>query len=67
VQRFREILADEPEGAAVITDSDMLESYNSCWLNQFTGHSKLALRPSTTEQVSLLLSNLVLYFGFSLV
>eukprot|EP00737_Agarophyton_chilense_P003327 gb/GEZJ01003883.1/.p1 GENE.gb/GEZJ01003883.1/~~gb/GEZJ01003883.1/.p1 ORF type:complete len:507 (-),score=56.91 gb/GEZJ01003883.1/:715-2235(-) len=45
---FREMLGN----SAVITNQDDLEPYNVDWMNRFQGSSTVALKPSTTEQVS---------------
>jgi FAD/FMN-containing dehydrogenase len=51
VDFFKQIL---PTG--VVTDSDQLERYNADWLNQWHGNSQVVLKPSTTQQVSHILS-----------
>ena len=40
---------------SVVQDDDALSTYNKDWLNQYTGASALALRPSTTEDVATIL------------
>lgn len=45
---FKEILGE----TGVLTDSDCLDSYNSDWLGQYVGKSKIVLRPNTTQQIS---------------
>ena len=52
VSKFREIV-NEADG--VVTDESELRAVNTDWTNTWTGQSKLLLRPSTTEQVSLIL------------
>ncbi|GFR44054.1 hypothetical protein Agub_g5214 [Astrephomene gubernaculifera] len=42
--------------SGVITDPDALEPFNRDWQKKYFGHSKVALRPKTTEQVAELLS-----------
>lgn len=49
---FRNILGD----TGLITDESSLEAYNHDWMGKYTGASKLALRPKTTEQVSKILA-----------
>lgn len=44
---FRGVLG--PTG--VITDPTTLEGYNRDWMRKYEGHSRVALRPTTTEQV----------------
>ena len=41
--------------ANVITDPEELAPLNRDWTNQFTGHSRVALRPANTREVSLVL------------
>ncbi|KAG2498528.1 hypothetical protein HYH03_003778 [Edaphochlamys debaryana] len=38
--------------SGVVTDSDALEPYNRDWQKKYEGHSRVALRPRTTEQVA---------------
>ena len=54
VQTFKSLLKDE---AAVITDSDALKTYNTDWLKHYTGTSRIALRPKTTDQVAAVLQH----------
>ncbi|KAK3279205.1 D-2-hydroxyglutarate dehydrogenase, mitochondrial [Cymbomonas tetramitiformis] len=49
---FRNTLGD----TGLITDESSLEAYNHDWMGKYTGTSKLALRPKTTEQVSEILA-----------
>ena len=39
-----------------MTDADALAAYNTDWMCKWRGHSTLALRPSSTEEVSQILS-----------
>ncbi|KAF9586014.1 hypothetical protein BGW38_010408 [Lunasporangiospora selenospora] len=41
--------------SSIVQDEDNLSNYNIDWLKRYQGHSKLVLKPSTTEQVSKLL------------
>ena len=41
----------------VVTDETDLESFNRDWMKKFSGSSKLALRPKTTQQVSQILKH----------
>ena len=41
----------------VITDSDDLQKFNEDWLGKWNGSATVALLPSTTEEVSLLLAH----------
>lgn len=36
----------------MVTDEDLLEDHNSCWQKRWLGHSKVALFPTNTDQVS---------------
>jgi len=40
---------------ALVTDQDELTIHNTDWTKKFQGHSKLMLKPSTTEEVSAIL------------
>lgn len=40
---------------SIVTDSEQLAPYNNDWMRKYEGYSKLALKPSTTEQVSKIL------------
>ena len=53
VQHFASIVG----GANVITDADALESYNTDWLRQYHGASRLALRPGSTAEVSQIIAH----------
>jgi len=48
---FRQVLSP----AAVVTDKDELQQYNVDWMKKYRGHSRLALKPKTTGQVSAIL------------
>ncbi|KAI8477357.1 MAG: hypothetical protein J3K34DRAFT_453004 [Monoraphidium minutum] len=52
VAYFRGVLGER----GVITDPDALEPYNSDWMRKYSGRSRLALRPATTDQVSRILA-----------
>lgn len=59
---YREVSEDDKRFFAevvgpdhVITEEDDLSALNTDWMNKFTGGSKLALRPRTTEEVSRIL------------
>lgn len=54
VSTFRAILGEDAD-SGVVTDVDDLAQYNTDWLRQYHGKSRLALRPRTTEQVSSIL------------
>ena len=54
IATFREILGDDA-GSGLVTDADDLAQYNTDWLRQYHGNSRLALRPRKTEQVSAIL------------
>lgn len=41
----------------VVTSVEELAPYNTDWMRKYHGHSQLALRPSTSEQVSQILSH----------
>ena len=43
--------------ANVITDPDALEKYNVDWMSKYRGHSRLALRPASTSEVSAILAH----------
>ncbi|CAK0772713.1 hypothetical protein CVIRNUC_003992 [Coccomyxa viridis] len=49
---FRDVLGD----SNVITDIDALQPLNEDWMGKYSGKSKLALRPKSTEQVSKVLA-----------
>lgn len=53
IQHFKAVLGDE--GNAVEANQEALEPYNRDWMGIYKGHSKLLLRPGTTEQVSAIL------------
>jgi len=38
--------------SGVVTDAQDLERFNSDWTGEFRGHSKLAVRPASTEEVA---------------
>ena len=40
-----------------VTDADALEQYNTDWMRKYRGNSKLALRPSSTAEVSAILAH----------
>lgn len=42
--------------ANVITEPDALENFNTDWMRKYVGHSKMALRPGSTEEVSKVLA-----------
>lgn len=57
VDHFKSILGDD---AAVIDGvtkdaSDDIEAYNKDWMNKYRGHTKLVVRPKSTEEVSKIL------------
>jgi hypothetical protein len=54
VAHFRAIIGDD---AGVVTDADLLDTMNEDWQQLCKGHSKLALRPRSTEQVSAILKH----------
>jgi hypothetical protein len=49
---FEEILTKD----RILTDSQELGVYNSDWMKKYKGNSPIALFPTTTEQVSKILS-----------
>eukprot|EP01129_Flabellula_baltica_P004848 TRINITY_DN1720_c0_g1_i2.p1 TRINITY_DN1720_c0_g1~~TRINITY_DN1720_c0_g1_i2.p1 ORF type:complete len:507 (-),score=130.45 TRINITY_DN1720_c0_g1_i2:899-2419(-) len=49
---FKRILGEKN----VITDSFSLENYNKCWMGKYEGHSRVALLPQDTQQVSQILA-----------
>lgn len=56
MQHFRNILANEPESALIYNSPDDIDPYNSDWMRKYRGQTSLVLRPSTTQQVSSILS-----------
>jgi FAD/FMN-containing dehydrogenase len=53
--QFKKIFgSDSTHG--VVTDQETLASMNVDWMRKYKGHSKLALQPTTTEQVSAILA-----------
>lgn len=57
VNHFKSILGDD---AAVIDGvtkdaTDDIEAYNKDWMNKYRGHTKLVVRPKSTEEVSKIL------------
>lgn len=52
IEYFQDVVS--PSG--VITDSSELEFYNEDWLKKCKGHSKVALLPRSTDEVSALLA-----------
>ena len=53
VQHFASVVG----GSNVITDEEALAPYNTDWMRQFHGASRIALRPSSTEEISQILSH----------
>nr|XP_039266939.1 D-2-hydroxyglutarate dehydrogenase, mitochondrial-like [Styela clava] len=51
IRIFESILGEQ----RVITDENVIESYNVDWLNTVRGQSKVLLKPKTTEEVSKIL------------
>jgi len=51
VQAFEAMIGSK----ALVTDQDELTIHNTDWTKKFQGHSKLMLKPSTTEEVSAIL------------
>lgn len=41
----------------VVTEAADLENYNTDWMRKYVGHSKVALRPGSTEEVSKILAH----------
>jgi len=52
IAHFRRVVGE----VGVVTDADALAAYNTDWMCKWRGHSTLALRPSSTEEVSQILS-----------
>lgn len=58
VASFRAILGDNPSAVidGVSSDaSDDIAPFNADWMNKYRGHTKLVLKPESTEQVSKIL------------
>ena len=53
VQHFSSIVG----ASNMVTDEDGLAAYNTDWMGQYRGSSRLALRPASTEQVSRILEH----------
>eukprot|EP00879_Flechtneria_rotunda_P021087 GHRR01022215.1.p1 GENE.GHRR01022215.1~~GHRR01022215.1.p1 ORF type:complete len:274 (+),score=54.17 GHRR01022215.1:238-1059(+) len=49
---FKEVLGDR----GVVQDETALEAMNRDWMGKYSGHSKVALKPTITDQVSRLLA-----------
>lgn len=54
VQHFKAILGDDGAVIDGVTKdaTDDIEAYNKDWMNKYRGHTKLVVRPKTTEEVS---------------
>lgn len=55
VQKFKEILGDGPSAVidGVTADApDDIEPFNLDWMRKYRGHTKLVLKPKTTQEVS---------------
>ena len=57
VQHFKSILGDDAAVIDGVTQdaTDDIEAYNKDWMNKYRGHTKLVLRPKSTEEVSQIL------------
>lgn len=43
--------------ANVVTEADALQAFNTDWMRKYVGHSKVALRPGSTDDVSKILAH----------
>lgn len=50
-------MLDDNDGAAVVTDADQVRQMNCDWMGRWEGEGTVAIRPSTTEQVSAVLEH----------
>lgn len=58
VSYFKELLGSSTAVIDAVTDaaaSEDVEAYNSDWMRKYRGHSKLVLKPASTEEVSKIL------------
>ncbi|KAL6706289.1 D-lactate ferricytochrome c oxidoreductase [Coniothyrium glycines] len=57
VKYFKELLGSDSAVIDGVTKdaSDDIEAFNSDWMRKFRGHTKVVLKPSTTEEVSKIL------------
>ncbi|KPI34968.1 putative D-lactate dehydrogenase mitochondrial [Cyphellophora attinorum] len=57
VQHFKSILGDDAAVIDGVTQdaTDDIEAYNKDWMNKYRGHTKLVVRPKSTEEVSQIL------------